>query len=248
MFARRRVLGRRTKYTRSFFETFVKRLEEAGFDNISVILPHNYTSVDPKKSCVSIEEFLKRDRNFAAIILQAQSTSRNELMKVLFINSHAQAIFVDDTYPSAASEPSSLFFQSPDPGRAFAVFEFFYEMLSKVSIVGFIFQSLIGLFSIIVIISQMLIFASKKIGVLQYFYSIPVIWDYLFIAFSIWRVFKFFMEPTGLWIKPKRELKLFNMIKMAVRGEYRDNPIVQLFATIVGTLIATILMKLLKII
>jgi hypothetical protein len=247
MFTRRKSINKRAKFNRPFFETFVQRLKDAGFDKISVILPHNYPSVDPKESCVSVEEYLRRDRNFAAIILQAQSTLNNELMKVLFVNSNARAVFVDDTYPSAASEPPSLFFQSPDPGRAFAVFEYFYEVLSKVTAVGFVFLSITGLISIIFILSEMMVFAKKKIGLIQYIYSASTGWDYLFSILSILILFKYFFEPTGLWIKPKRELRILNMIKMAVRGEYRDNPIVQLFVTIVGGSIVAILMKLFKI-
>jgi len=145
MFARRRVLDSRRQYTRPFFEAFVQKLKEAGFDELSVVLPHNYESVDPRNSIVTLEDYLKRERNFAAIILKARSSSRDELMKVLFVNSSDQAIFIDDTYPSAASEPTSLFFQSPDPARAFAVFEYFYEMLSGSSLKNFILLSIAGL-------------------------------------------------------------------------------------------------------
>jgi hypothetical protein len=247
MFTRRRVLDRRRKYSRAFFESFVQRLRDAGFDELSVILPHNYPSVDPRNSIVSLEEFLNRERNFAAIILKARCTTRDEIMKVLFVNSSAQAIFVDDTFPSAASEPSSLFFQSPDPARAFALFEYFYEVLSVSSIMSFVLLSLAGLASIVVIITELLVVASKKSGLLQQFFSLPAHWDYLTMALSVWVAYKFFRAPTGLWIKPTRELRILGMIKMAIRGEYRDNPIVQLVVTVVGGLIVAIILRILKI-
>jgi len=37
------------------------------------------------------------------------------------------------------------------------------------------------------------------------------------------------------------------MVKMAVRGEYRDNPIIQLAVTVVGGLIVAFILYLLKI-
>ena len=247
MFTRRRILDRRRKYTRPFFESFVQRLKEAGFDELSVVLPHNYSSVDPMNSIVTVDDYLNRERNFAAIILKARSSSRDELLKILFVNSSAQAIFVDDTFPSAASEPSSLFFQSPDPARAFALFEYFHEMLCVPSLKSFVVLSLAGLVSIVIILTELLVFVSKKVGVLQQFFALPPHWDYLVVAFGIWVAFKFFRAPTGLWIKPNRQLRLLNMVKMAVRGEYRDNPIIQLAVTVVGGLIVAFILYLLKI-
>ena len=61
-------------------------------------------------------------------------------------------------------------------------------------------------------------------------------------------MFKFFKEPKGLWIKPKRELRIVQLINMAIRGDLRDNPIVTLIVTIIGTILATVLLKILKVI
>jgi len=119
MFTRRKQLDRRRYYTREFLESLASKLTEAGFDRITTILPHNYPSVDPKNSEVPFTEFLERERNYAAVILKATSTSRNELMKILFINSNSRAVFADDTFPMAESEPSGLYFQSPDPACVF---------------------------------------------------------------------------------------------------------------------------------
>jgi len=91
------------------------------------------------------------------------------------------------------------------------------------------------------------VIASKKAGVLQQFLLLPAHWDYLIMAASIWVAYKFFKAPTGLWIKPTRELRILNMVKMAVRGEYRDNPIVQLVVTVVGGFIVAVILKILKI-
>ena len=90
-----------------------------------------YSSVDPRQSVVPFDDFLRHERNFAAVILRAESSQKNELLKLLFVNSTARAVFVDDTFPMAQSEQPALFFQSPDPGRVYAVFEFFHDLLSQ---------------------------------------------------------------------------------------------------------------------
>jgi hypothetical protein len=247
MFSRRRVLDRRRKYTCEFFESFIQRLSEAGFNDISIVLPHNYSSVDPTNSIISVPDFLSRERNYAAIIVKAKSTDKDELMKILLVNSTATAIFLDDTFPSAVSEPPTLYFQSPDPARAYALFEYFYELLSEASLAGFVFLSIAGLISIVTLLTEVLVFTSKKSGLLSYFFSWSNIWDYMLMALSVWLAYSFYKQPTGLWIKPHREFRILYLLKMAIRGEYRDNPIVQLIVTILGGLIVAVLVKLLGI-
>ncbi len=87
MFTRRRILHSARRYSREFFEAFVNQLSDAGFDDITVILPHNYESVDVNHSAVSVTEFLNRERNYAGVILRAHSSTKNETLKVLFKNS-----------------------------------------------------------------------------------------------------------------------------------------------------------------
>lgn len=145
MFSRRRPLDRRRKYSKEYFHILLNQLKEGGISDISIILPHNYETVDPKNSEVSPEDFIKKERNYAAIIVVAKSKERKEILKVLFVNSSAKAIFVDDTFPSAMSEPPSLYFQSPDPARAFALFEYFFEFLNQGSLRSFVQYSIIQL-------------------------------------------------------------------------------------------------------
>jgi len=243
MFSRRRTLDRRRKYSREFFETLISRLSNAGFDSIRVVLPHNYESVDPRNSIVPVPAFLERERNYAAIIVLAEATPRHETLKVLLVNSQATAVFVDDTFPSAASEPPALFFQSPDPARAYALFEYFHEYLSEPSVARFVAQSVVGLLSVLLIGIELLAFFGKHRGILSLNLGIHPAWDVAVAAVAMVSTFRFYAQPTGLWIKPRRELRLLYFVKMAVRGELRDNPIVQLAVSIVGGMIVALLAR-----
>ena len=245
MFVRRRRLDRRRKYTREFLESFVGQLREAGFQKVSVILPHNYQSVDPKHSEEDFNAFLDRGRNFAAVILKAVDESRHETLKVLFVNSNKQATFVDDTFPIAESEPSGIYFESPDPGRAYAVFEYFFECLSQPTIAGFVANTLLGLVGGLYLVLELLALLSKGRGFLQLEALGNPWWDMASMLLAAYLVFRFSSTPTGLWVKPKRELKIIYLINMALKGELRDNPIVQLFVTVIGGLIVAGFAKLL---
>jgi len=246
MFSRRRHLDRRRKYSKEYFQSIIQKLYDANFDNISVVLPHNYESVNPKKSNVDVQDFLSRERNYAAIILVAKSTEKNETMKILFVNSSAKAIFVDDTFPSAVSEPPALYFQSPDPARTYAIFEFFYELLSQKSIIGFIIISIVQLICILFILLEIIGILGKSIFLLSNLLGTPKILDILALILSFIASYSFFSQPSGLWIKEKRELKILSLIKMAIRGEFRDNPIVQLIVTIIGGLIVLFIATIFK--
>ena len=222
MFSRRRTLDRRRKYTREFFETLISRLGEAGFDDIRIVLPHNYSSVDPRNSIVSAEDYLGRERNYAAIIVLAQSAPRNETLKILLVNSAATAIFVDDTFPSAASEPPALYFQSPDPARAYALFEYFHEYLSQGSLGRFVFHSVAGLVSILFIGLEMFAALGRRRGILSLNLDTPTFLDVVLTIIAGILAYGFYSQPTGLWIKPRRELRLLYLAKMAVRGVLRS--------------------------
>ena len=245
MFSRRRNLDRRRKYSKDFLLSLVQQLTEAGFCEISIVLPHNYETVDPKNSVVSVEDFIKRERNYAAIIVVARAKEKEEVLKVLFVNSSAKALFADDTFPSAASEPPALYFQSPDPARAYALFEYFFEYLSQGSLGKFILFSVIQLLAMVFLITEFFHFTGKKDFLISAQFKLPSYFDFAAMVLSAVFLFRFFSQPSGLWIKPKRETKLLSMIKMAIRGELRDNPFVQLIITIIAGIIVVALSKLL---
>jgi len=241
MFSRRRHLDRRRKYSKEFFLSLLQRLSEAGFEDISIVLPHNYETVDPRQSIISVQEFLDRERNYAATILIARARERNELLKILFVNSSAKALFIDDTFPSAASEPPALYIQSPDPARAYALFEYFFELLRQGPIREFVLLSMVQLLALLFIFMEALSLLGKKAFLLSKQFDLPVYLDLIGVLLSVFIGFRFFSQTSGLWIKPKRETKLFSFLKMAIRGELRDNPLVQLIITILGGLIVAIL-------
>jgi hypothetical protein len=245
MFTRRRALDKRRHYTQAFLVTLASRLRDAGFDQVTIILPHNYASVDPKASEVSLDDFLMRERNYAAVILRAVASERKEVMKVLFINSNAKAIFVDDTFPMAESEPSGLYFQSPDPGRAYAVFEYFFEYLSQPSIAGFVLLTLSSMVATVVLLLEILVFIGQRKGFLAFRFGYSPLADFLVSFMAAWIAFRFAAAPTGLWVKPKRELRLLYLANMAMKGQLRDNPLVQVLLTVIGGLIVAYVAKLL---
>jgi hypothetical protein len=237
MFSRRRNLDRRKHYSREFFETLLARLAEAGFSEQTVVLPQNYSSVDPKRSEEPVGEFLSRERNFAAVILKATSPQHAEMLKVLFINSNAEAIFVDDTFPRAQSEPGGMYFESPDPGRAYAVFEYFFEYLNQPSVSRFVTSTLGGVLGLIWLLAEVSALIERKQGLLQVLGQLPAWSDVVGCIAAAWLVYRLSATPSGLWIKPKRELKVIYLINMALKGELRDNPVVQLVVTVLGGLI-----------
>jgi hypothetical protein len=243
MFTRRRYLDRRHHYSREFLESLVSKLNAASFEKITVILPHNYPSVDPKNPEVEISDFFQRERNYAAVIFKAVSTEKKEMLKILFVNSNTRAVFADDTFPMAESEPSGVFFQSPDPARAYAFFEYFYEILSSRPFTKFILLCVASAVSFFLIVFESLSVAGHKQGIFAVRFGVTSLIDVIAVGIAIVVIFKFTAAPTGLWIKPKRELKLLYLANMALKGELRDNPIVQTIITIGGGLIVAYLAK-----
>src|SRR5690554_5574099 len=82
MFSARRKLADNRLYTADFLEKLGNDLREAGFDRICVKLPHNLVGMDNHE--ISLEEFIKRQRNYPSIILYSESTDRREILKILF--------------------------------------------------------------------------------------------------------------------------------------------------------------------
>jgi len=204
--------------------------------------------VDPRHSEVEFADYLGRERNYAPVILKAAATSKNELIKILFINSNARAVFADDTFPAAESEPPGVFFQSPDPARAYALSEYFYEVLSAPSKRRFIVLSIAAMLSLLLILLELLTAASGKAGFLQERYGITPWVDLGLTLSGLVILYKFLALPTGLWIKPKRDTRLLYLANMAVKGEFEDNPLVQLTITVIGGLVVAFLAKLLGLI
>ena len=244
MFSRRRRLAKEREYKREFFESLVTDLSRAGLSQLVVKLPHNRLAKDEPWE-ISISELLKRERNYPALVLQASNPQKSEVMKILFINVDTVTHFMDDTFPSGQSEWPALYFQSNDPARAYAVFEYFYEYLCRPSVRGYwlLFLGFVG--SVVFIIAELIaMFGGERTFLGQRWNWVPLI-DILLIGTGLMIAFRFFAVRKGLWIKETREIRLLNLLYGIFRGEFSDNPLVMLLVIIVGGLVVTVLAKLL---
>ena len=159
------------------------------------------------------------------------------------MNRNSKASFFDDTFPSGESARPGLYFQSADPGRTYAVFQFFYEYLTgpdtaTMPVILYMLASLALIFEAI-----SLVFGGN--GAVAATWNQSPLWDVVLTAIPIVLVFTFYATRRGLWVKPRRELKVLQLANMALRGELRDNPLVSLITTVLATVIAAIVLKLL---
>jgi hypothetical protein len=223
----------------------VSDLRASGFESVSVRLPHNFVQVG--QSQVTVEELLKRERNYPALILVARAERADETIKILFVNRNSRAVFVDDTFPNAESEPPQLYVQSPDPARAYALFHFFREYLQRPSLATYRIVGLLTVVSFLVMLGEILAIASRQTTLLALRWGVHPAWDIPLMLVALVLLFRFFSEPKGLWIKPTREVRLLYLAAMALRGDLRDNPLVTLVVSIIATVLATLILKLLHV-
>lgn len=243
MFSNRASLHHARKYSREFFEKLVSDLRLAGFGELYVLLPHNVVDLNSAK--ITVEELLKRERNYSALILSSHNPATKDTIKILFVNLNNRAVFADDTFPNAQSEPPQLYVQSPDPVRCFGLVGFFREYLEKPKLQGHVLSWFVAVFSLVFIIANTFYFGNNwalATGSERRRY-IPLYAFGLVIALMF--LFRFFARPTGLWIKPKRELRLFYLANMALKGELKDNPLVTVIVTVLGTILTVLILKLL---
>jgi len=239
MFSIRRTLEGSRKYSREFFESFVSDLTKARFDRIEVLLPAN--QVGAEAHVVSPGELLNRERNYASIVLRAINIRKKETLKVLFINRNSRAVFLDDTFPSGESQPPGLYFQSPDPGRTYSVFHFFHDYLKRPGTSGSIW--LAAIVAGFVLFTEVVAALSMRTGVVAAQWRQSPFWDVLLVALSLLILYRYFATPRGLWVKPRREARLLQLANMALRGELKDNPLVSLVVSVLGTVIAALILK-----
>ncbi|AHI06540.1 hypothetical protein BDW_10200 [Bdellovibrio bacteriovorus W] len=237
MFSDRARLHAARHYTREFFEKLVSDLESSGFSDQSILLSHAVVGLENAK--LSVEKFLKLERNYSAIIFVAHSPDRNETIKFLFINKNSRAVFADNTFPNAESEPPQIYVQSPDPARVYALMGFFKKYMETPSMTTDIVQFLLAIVCIFFISYHSYYFINKGFS----FSQDGSIFRILGILIAVVFMFRFAAKPTGLWIKPKRELRLFYLANMALKGEYKDNPLVTVVLAVIATITAQVLMK-----
>lgn len=241
MFSQRAALHRARKYSREFFEGFVRDLQSAGFESVDILLPHNVAGM--ADSIISVDELLRRERNYPSLILRARATARNETLKVLFINVNSRAVFIDDTFPNGQSEPPQVYVQSPDPARLHGLFSYFQEYLQRPSLFSAGMLTLGGGISTLFLWAEFLTLVTRGRGTLAAAYGFSHGWDLFVSVLAGYLILKNNAAPTGLWIKPKRELRLLYLANAALRGEFRDNPLLALGVAVVATVVGAIVVR-----
>jgi hypothetical protein len=105
--------------------------------------------------------------------------------------------------------------------------------------------ALITMVSAIALFTEVVSFFGYRTGVVAERWNQSVLWDVILVSISLFFIYRFFASPRGLWVKRKREINLLQLLNMAIRGEFKDNPLVSLIVTVLGTVIAGVIMKLL---
>ena len=216
-------------------------LNTALFTHIQLRLPRNLIPAK-EKDLIPLGTYLNRERNYPSVILIAENPKSKETIKVLFVNISKETYFVDDTFPSGHSQPTEIFVQSADPARAYSLLEFFYEYISTQShnypstFTAFILAGAFSLEVISFVSSGSLLFSSIHFAI-----------DLGILFISIMGLYNYFFSPQGLHIR-FRESSIGSLVFKALHGEFRDNPVVSLLVTFIGTVLASLVLKLLGII
>lgn len=242
MFSKRRAFSGSRHWNRDFAEKFATDLAQAGFSIIVIKLPHNLVGTGPNE--IPFREFVDRGRNYPSLILEARNDSRNETIKVLFVNISRKAFFLDNTFPSGHSEPSELYVESPDPARTYALFQFFYEYLQRSSrSLGFV-QFALAMLSAVFLSAECLSLVGKRSALLSLQGKQAWIADVVGIGFAVGILYRYFNLPQGLYVKD-RGTGLRKYINLAAKGELRDNPVVSIAVSVVAAVVTAVLMKVL---
>jgi hypothetical protein len=254
MFSRRRSLPSGHTWDRTILTSFAADLSKGGFHQITIKLPIDLDTIlddeltqeqlitELQAREISIDEFLNRERNYRAVILVAKSKTTNETIKVLFGNISEKTTFSDSTFPSGHSARSTLYVQSPDPARVYPLFDFFYDYLTKQghSTVG---RTILGLLSTIVLAAESItLLGSGKAFVQTMWDTTPAI-DIGITVMAVYLMYNFFRTPVGLSVNDRETARLPNYLQRALKGEMRDNPLVNIIVTIIGTVIAALILN-----
>lgn len=235
MFQKRVRYGSSRKYDRAFFVKFLSDLNDAGFDSISIKIPFG-EGLQPEGE-LAPTEFLDRNRNYPSTILVARNLERNDEVKVLFVNMSKKVFFSDDSFPSGFSEPAEICVQSPDPARLIGLTQFFKEYLSGTVDSKRAISVLLFLPALLFVLAEILNLFQKGRLLIQGQGKTLMVFDFLLILLSMVIVASFYSRETGLYIK-ERDHKALDYIKRAIKGDFRDNALVNFFVAFLGTFLA----------
>ncbi len=244
MFSRLGTFSSNYWFTRPVFEKLVSDLDTAGFCSINIMLPHNL--VEGGKDLIPVDDFLDSERNYPSLILIAQNEHLNETIKVFLVNISKKAFFKDSTFPSGHSERPGVYVQSPDPARTHSLFEFFYNYLTESgrhspSFLGWLFYGVCLVF----MFTEVVAFFGTQRTLLQDTVRGGMLLDMGGVMVAIFGLYNLFQQPKGLYIRERPKKSLVQYANMAITGELRDNPLANLVLVVLGTVLATLILRLL---
>lgn len=256
MFSIRKNIGTGLHWSRPFLSQLGADLTEAGFDELKVKLPVNLAVIvkdsipvqeridaELRDREITFQEFLDRERNYPAIIMVAINSERRETLKILFVNTSKKTAFMDDTFPSGHSVPSQLYVQSPDPARVYSLFHFFYEFLRKHS-ESTTFEAVLGLIAMLITGAEIVFLLGSGRGLLQSTWGWHFGFDIAAFILLIIIQYNAFRTPTGLSVNERETQTAGSLFIRAIRGELRDNPIVNIVVGLIASLLSAIILRL----
>lgn len=235
MFTREKHFPKRLKFDLKSFNYIVEKLKEAGFDEITIKIPKEYTKF--KKFEYSAEEFIKLNYNFVSQILVAKNEESS--IKILFINnSSSKANFHDTIFPSSNSEYSKYNIVTKDPIKIVGLIDFIDHILYESSVRSLFISKFQSFLLFFVFLSYFFgcflfldIFYEDSSGFfLNTLKDSPLFISFSFI-FSIVYIFYYTVTPGGLYVN-KFEHPLMSFTKRIFIGDFKDNLIVNFFLTI----------------
>jgi hypothetical protein len=256
MFSMRKELPGGRQWNRPFLKELGSDLLEAGFSDLTVKLPINLPRVLSddqssdeqeiltalRKGSLVLEEFLNRERNYPAIIFVAKNEAQKETIKILFGNISTETTFADSTFPSGNSVRSTLYVQSADPARAYALFKFFYEYLVRESN-SMMFRIFLAPLYIVALAAEIISFLGGGQGLIQVAWGQSVLIDVALVLVLILLMYSFFKTPTGLFVNDRRTATPGSYFRRAISGDLRDNPIVNIILSVIASIITALILK-----
>ena len=244
MFSARRGIPTNRLYDKAYLEKLGKDLSEAGFDDITIKLPHNLVGIE--QSEIPLKEFVDRERNYPSVILCATSTAKSETFKVLFVNISRKAFFVDDTFPSGHSESQEMFMQSPDPARVYALTGFFGAYFEKGGEQSFTALAVLSFIAaVFALVAEVLVLLKTGRGFLSTTYTfrwaIPA--DLAIGLAAATLIYSFFTRKRALYVHERPRRNIWDLVNQAIRGELMDNPLVSFILTVLAAVVTAIILK-----
>ena len=151
---------------------------------------------------------------------------------------------MDATFPSGHSEPSQLYVQSPDASRVYGLYHFFMEYLQKKgeSTLG---SAILGFFALIFLSAELISFVGTQKGFFQNTWKWSGLIDLLLIPLLLFFQYRFFKAPTGLSVNQRETATFGSYLQRAIKGEFKDNPLVNIFLGVLASILSAFILKIL---